>query len=237
MRRYQATVVALGLLAAIPPHPGARAQTPGQPRVTPGPSEPDWIAILEGIYGLKMFDDLLNPVKASPVDTPGLFKKAGAGPVTFRPEMALGLEAVIRGGSYFPDGDKAPETRQLWSYKYRNTGRDIETGDNLPPPLAEGSATTFDPGDKPFGLFIANDQFKDAVFSQPSMVAAHNPRLAGQPYKMMVYPYRDPKTREVVPNCYLIGWEYSTNDDFQDVVCRVDNAVLLRPGEPGGAKP
>ncbi len=238
VRRTCATALALGLLAATGPSPAARGQTPGQPRVAPGPSEPDWVAILEGVYGLKMFDDLLNPVKTSPAATPGLFKKAGPGTVTFRPEMALGLEAVIRGGTYSPGGgDKAPETRPLWSYRYRNSGRDVETGSNLPPPLLEGSETTFDPGDGPFGLYVANDQFQDSVFSEPSMVAAHNPRLAAQPYKAMVYPYRDPKTRELVPNSYLIGWEYSTNDDFQDVVCRIDNVVLIPAGGQGGSKP
>jgi hypothetical protein len=30
-----------------------------------------------------------------------------------------------------------------------------------------------------------------------------------------------------VPHSYLIGWEYSTNDDFQDVVCRIDNVELV----------
>ncbi len=45
----------------------------------------------------------------------------------------------------------------------------------------------------------------------------------------MIYRLRDPATGQVVPHSYLIGWEYSTNDDFQDVVCRVDNVVLIKP--------
>ena len=44
----------------------------------------------------------------------------------------------------------------------------------------------------------------------------------------MIYPNRDKSTGKQIANSYLIGWEYSTNDDFQDVVCRVDNVVLLR---------
>ena len=43
----------------------------------------------------------------------------------------------------------------------------------------------------------------------------------------MIYPYRDKETGQLVPHSYLIGWEYSTNDDFQDVVCRVDNVDLI----------
>jgi hypothetical protein len=44
----------------------------------------------------------------------------------------------------------------------------------------------------------------------------------------MIYPFKDTVTGKVVPNTYLIGWEYSTNDDFQDVVCKVENVELLR---------
>ena len=51
----------------------------------------------------------------------------------------------------------------------------------------------------------------------------------------MIYPNRDKATGKDIPNSYIIGWEYSTNDDFQDVVCRVDNVVLIvdkpRPGD------
>jgi hypothetical protein len=52
-------------------------------------------------------------------------------------------------------------------------------------------------------------------------------RLARRPYKAMIYPNRDRTTGRLTPNSYLIGWEYSTNDDFQDIVCQVDNVVLL----------
>ena len=60
------------------------------------------------------------------------------------------------------------------------------------------------------------------------MVKAVNARLAKQPYKAMIYPLKDVKTGKVVPNAYLIGWEYSTNDDFQDVVCEIRNVRLVK---------
>jgi hypothetical protein len=222
----RSTLFALAVLAAIPGT--VLAQTPKQPKVQPGPSEPDWVVILDTMYDLKMFDDLVNPIVTTAEATPGLFKKAGPGPVTFRPVIALGLDAVIRGGWYtIEDGATAPKTRELWHYQAKNTAKDIETGSNLPPRLAEGTTTVFDPGASPFGLWIGNDQFKDRVFSQPKQVAAHNPRLAKQPYKAMIYPFKDKKTGQIVPHSYLIGWEYSTNDDFQDVVCRIDNVDLV----------
>ena len=87
----------------------------------------------------------------------------------------------------------------------------------------------FDPGDSAFGLWVGNDQFRDRVYTQPGRVRAENPRLAKQPYKAMIYPVKDPKTGVVVRNSYLVAWEYSTNDDFQDVVCRIDNVILIRP--------
>ena len=127
----------------------------------------------------------------------------------------------------------------LWSYAFKNSSDDVKTGRNLPPPLDQVSKTTFDPGDGPFGFWASNDGFTDGgVFTEPAMVARINKRLAGQPYKAMIYPNRDRATGKAIPHSYLIGWEYSTNDDFQDIVCRVDNVVLIRPGEaaqlPGG---
>jgi len=207
----------------------ATAQTSKQPKVAPGPNEPDWVVVLDKRYGLKMFDDLLNPLKTTAQATPGLFKKAAPGPVTYTPVIALGLETTNRGGWYSPGADTAkPEKNELWSYTFKNTTSDLETGKNLPPPLADGSKTRFDPGDQPFGLWISNDGFKDGgVFSEPKVVAAVNARLAKQPYKLMIYPYKDKATGKLVPNSYLLGWEYSTNDDFQDVVCRMDNVVLV----------
>lgn len=221
-----ATAALAVALAATP----ARSQPENQPRVTPGPVEPDWVAILGGIYGLDMVEDLLNPVETSPEAVPGLFRKAGDGPVTYRPIIALGLETVNRGGYYVPGSEPGvPRAVELWSYRFKNTGQDLERGENLPPPLIQGSTTRFDPGDRAFGFWVANDGLDDGgVFTQPSEVEALNDRLAGQPYKAMIYPYHDPETKRPLPNCYLIGWEYSTNDDFQDVVCLVENVELIR---------
>jgi hypothetical protein len=200
--------------------------------VTPGPSEPDWVAILDALYGLRMFDDLANPVRTDVDAAPGLFRKAGPGPVRYRPVIALGLETETFGGWYRPGTTPAdPETAMLWTYTYKNTAQDLETGKNLPPPLSERSVIEFNPGDSPFGLWVANRGFEDGgVYTQPAVVRAFNQRLAAQPYKAMIYPYRDRESGQIVPHSYLIGWEYSTNDDFQDVVCRVDNVELIPEG-------
>jgi hypothetical protein len=251
MRRACATVVSLGLtglaLAGLSPSPGLTAAAPAQepkpapkqPKVAPGPNEPDWVVVLRDRYGLSMLDDLANPVVTTPEAVPSLFKKAGPGQVTYTPVIALGLDTVTRGGWYTPEKDAAkPAKHELWSYKFRNTAADLESGRNLPPPRLEGSNTSFDPGDVPFGLWVSNDGLKDGgVFTQPKVVAAVNARLAKQPYKAMIYPNRDKATAKVVPHSYVIGWEYSTNDDFQDVVCQVDNVDLLpADAAAGGSK-
>jgi len=209
---------------------GVRAQTPKQPKVAPGPDEPDWEVILRERYGLAIFGDLQNPVKTSALATPGLFRKAGPGPVKFTPVIALGLVTRNRGGWYpaASDREAAPKKMSLWSYVFRNTAEDLRTGTNLPPPLEKGSSIEFDAGDAPFGLWISNDGLPDGgVFSEPALVARINQRLAKQPYKAMIYPNRDKSTGKIIAHSYLIGWEYSTNDDFQDVVCQVDNVTLI----------
>jgi hypothetical protein len=94
--------------------------------------------------------------------------------------------------------------------------------------LSPVSNPSFEPPDRPFGFWISNDGLKDSdVYAQPQVVAAVNARLAKQPYKAMIYPNRDVATGKRIPHSYIIGWEYSTNDDFQDVVCQVDNVDLV----------
>jgi hypothetical protein len=215
--------------------PGSAPQTAKQPKVAPGPDEPDWEVILKKRYGLSMFGDLKNPVKTSAEATPGLFRKAGNGPVRFRPMIALGLPTRNRGGWYksLSKDQGEPAKNTLWSYIYKNTYEDLRTEQHLPPPLDKGSLTEFDPGDQPFGLWVSNDGLADGgVFSEPSLVSRLNKRLAKQPYKAMIYPNRDKASGMLIPNSYVIGWEYSTNDDFQDVVCQVDNAILIDQPQP-----
>ena len=63
--------------------PGSAFQSPKQPKVAPGPGEPDWDVILRERYGLSMFDDLKNPVKTTAVAAPDFSVKPGTGPFGF----------------------------------------------------------------------------------------------------------------------------------------------------------
>ena len=92
-------VVCTASISAILWASAALGQTAKQPKVAPGPNEPDWVVILEKQFGLSMFGDLLNPVDSTVEVTPGLFQKAGPGPVKYSPVYALGLPTTTRGGT------------------------------------------------------------------------------------------------------------------------------------------
>ena len=155
------------------------AQTPNQPKIAPGPNEPDWSVVLKNRYGLEMYADLANPVETTPEAVAGLFVKAGEGPVTYAPLIALGLETTNRGGWYrVGDGPAHPLKVNTWVYTFKNTTADLENERNLPPPLQAGSRTDFDPGDAPFGVWVSKDGLNDGgVYTQPAVVMAVNARL------------------------------------------------------------
>lgn len=208
-----------------------------QPKVAPGPGgEPDWSYLLKQQWGLDINRDLRNPPLEG-AEPAALFRRADASkPVTFTPIIALGLETPTSGGWYAVD----PRTLTLakggehgiWTYTHKQPAEEIKSGQYTPPRLERGLAH-FDPGDAVFGLWVSNEQFKgESVFTQPAMVTRLNERLRQQPYKTMIYPNRHPKTGEFIANSYIIGWEYSTNDDFQDVVTRVDNVLLIPSKQP-----
>lgn len=220
-------------------------QIAAQPPVHPADNEPNWEVVLSRQFDLDMGRDLRNP--ADGTAPAGLFIQADKKkPVTFTPLIALGLESPVHAG-WYPAGPKASDLPtdvakariELWSYAFKQPKSEMESGSFTPPPLKSGEVT-FDPGGRPFGLWVSNEAFTDGgVFTQPALVARMNERLRAQPYKAMIYPTYDPKKKQAVPNSYIIGWEYSTNDDFQDAVTRIDNVRLLpaEPALPGVLKP
>jgi gluconolactonase len=209
------------------------------PAVNPASAgEPNLVEILTGQWGLDLERDLRNPAlpKAAPA---GVFIKANKDkPVLFAPVVAYGVDPKTHGG-WYPAGPKASDVPadpakarvESWTYAFKNPASESPAGKLTPPPLQSGSIT-FDPGATPFGVWISNDSFSDGgVYSQPAAVAKANRRLSTQPYKALIYPTRDAKSKQLVPDSYLLCWEYSTNDDFQDTITRIDNVRLL-PADP-----
>jgi gluconolactonase len=225
-------------LAAMTVLSQAMVATAKQPAVTLAQNEPNWSFLLKEQWGLDTDRDLRNPVIDG--ETPaGLFQRVDPSkPVVFKPLIAWGMETPTHGG-WYPSGPKASQIppdvtrvrQELWSYAHKQTKAEWDTGKYEAPPLKSGKPD-FDPGDKPFGLWVSNENFPgEAVYTQPALVFKTNQRLRTQPYKAMIYPVRDRKEGRLVANSYLIGFEYSTNDDFQDLVARIDNVKLL-PADP-----
>lgn len=198
-----------------------------QPKVNPGPNEPDWRDILEQQWKLNVDRDLRNPLHEGAVPS-HMFVRAGRGPLKFTPIIALGREETTLGGYYRPrEGVLKYQIHEVWRFAHKQPQSEMKSGEFTPPEIHLGRAE-FEPGDEPFGLWVSNYAFKDErVFTDPRVVAATNERLKAQPYKAMIYPNVDPKTGRPIPHSYIIGWEYSDNDDFQDVVTRIDNVRLL----------
>ncbi len=219
--------VFLATLAA----PAASVAPGAQPRVRPADKEPDWADLLRHQWGLDMVGDLRNPWHKDAAPASRFVRVDGSKPVVLTPVIALGLETTVRAGIARLGAALGAERpaivkQEAWSYAFKHPHADADAAFE-PVPLKSGS-TQIDPGDGPFVLWVSNDRFDDGgVFTDPELVAAANRRLKDQPYKAMIYPCIDRGTGRPVVDSYLIGWEYSDNDDFQDLVTRIDNVRLL----------
>jgi hypothetical protein len=147
------------------------------------------------------------------------FVRSGAGPVRYEVLASWGLEKPCHGGWYRPA--PGPVTKQpLWIC---NQKRDA-------PALEPGSKTEPDPGAGEFGLYVATEGFPDEVVTTEDAKLEFVPRFpAGDKHKAHVYIAK--KEGKLIPNTYLIGWEYSTNNDNQDIVTLVSGVKAV----PGGA--
>ena len=206
------------------------------------PGEPEWGQLLKKHWGLDSERDLRNPLHPGAAPAAVFQRVDTKKPVTFKPIMAFGAKDTVHGGFYpaGPEADRLPknalkERKETWSF-IRDATATAPAADNVESlPLADGSAT-FDPQENTFGLWISCDSLKDAgVYTQPALVAKVNPPLKGQPCKVMIYPNADPVNGRPVPDSYVIGWSCDSHDDFQDVVTRIDNVLLLAaaPALPG----
>jgi hypothetical protein len=152
------------------------------------------------------------------------FVRAGEGPVKHEVLASWGLEVPCHGGWYRP-AEGPVQKRELWSVNQKRDSPDLEPG----------SKTTFEVPEGEFGLYVQTEGFKDEVVATEDAKLAYVPRFpAGDKHKAHVYIAK--KAGKVVPNTYLIGWEYSTNNDNQDIVTLVSNAKAV-PGGPYRPKP
>jgi hypothetical protein len=196
--------------------------------------EPTWPDLLTQQWGLYERYDLLNP-PAEGVAPAALFSKADlTQPVTFTPIIALGPKTITHGG-WYRAGPRADQTGsltayarpELWSYKHRSPNKEIKQGQFTPVSLESGSVE-FDPYYQIFGLWVSNDLWPDGgVFTQPAAVVRMNTRFKDQPHRTAIFTNRDAATGQPIKHSYIIGWDYSGDGQFHDVVTQIDNVKLL----------
>jgi trehalose utilization protein len=153
------------------------------------------------------------------------YVKAGPGPVKFIPLAAYGVPQICHGGWYNAgEMDKKPSRTELWKIDAPNNKR-------MAPPLMPGGKTEFDPGDKLFGLWVATEGFPgEVIYTEDALQAFIKRFPTNNRHKAHVYAaVRSDYTP--VPNAVFIGFEYSTNDDNQEVVALVENVRPFRPEE------
>lgn len=220
---------------------GMRAQAQ-HPPVADGPGgEPNWSDLLREMWALDLDQDLRNPLRPGPVAAAYFSRVDPKKPVVYKPILALGLETTTRGGWYGidmelagrsdrPHPDPAETRHELWQYTFKPS-EDQLTRAPLPAPPIERGSIEFDPKEEIIGFWVSNDNFKgEVVYTDVEYNLRHIARFKDQPYKVMIYPNIDAKTGKMIPDSYVLGWEYSTNDDFQDVVTIVENVRLLSGG-------
>lgn len=147
------------------------------------------------------------------------FVRVGAEPIRFEVLASWGLEKPCHGGWYKPVEGPATPTR-LWTV---NQKRDLPT-------MEPSSKTDFDPGPGEFGLYVSTEGFPGEIVTTEDAKLEYVPRFKpSDRHKAHVYVAK--KNGKPIPNTYLIGWEYSTNNDNQDIVTIVRN-VRAVPGGP-----
>ena len=152
------------------------------------------------------------------------FVKAGNGPVRFKPIAAYGLYKICSGGWYSaPIAAKEekplpprPDRILLWRVDSQYNKQEY-------PPVMKSSLTHFNPGNKPFGVWVSSAGFQDENVYSEDALQVYIPRFKlDDRHKAHIFAAKNNKGK-TIPNTYLIGWEYSTNNDDQDMVTMISN--------------
>lgn len=159
------------------------------------------------------------------------FVKAGTGSVTMSVVARFSPEGILPYG-WFPKG--MTTTRNTVGTMSMIT--DVQTSNKarmVLPPLATGSATSFDPGTTPFGLWVYSDQ-KAETWNEGgnpvngdydySVDALNVPAFTPPIHRYKSYPLKD-ATGAPVADSYLVAVEEAANGDYQDYVFLVQNVT------------
>ncbi|GAB4458503.1 MAG: hypothetical protein OHK0029_19830 [Armatimonadaceae bacterium] len=150
------------------------------------------------------------------------YVRAGSGLVRLTVLAAFGVLQECRGGWYAAetaakDPITAPKPIELWRIPAPENKR-------MAPPLAPGSKTAFDPGaNKPFGLWVSTAGFAgETIYTEDALQTLVKRFPSNDRHKAHTYAAVR-SDGSPVPNAVIIGFEYSTNNDNQEVVLLVEN--------------
>ena len=147
------------------------------------------------------------------------FVKAGVGTVKTYPVASYGLIKDLTAGWYSEPATavETPNFAPLWKVEAKFNKQDK-------PPLAPGAVQEFEPGATPFGLYVSTGGFVSEMVCTGDKHNAAIKRFGSKPIRKARVYAAVTSDYVPVPNAYIIGWEYSTNDDFQDIVTMIENA-------------
>lgn len=240
----QASVYGLLLVQALPvayePTLGQILTTLGYP-INVGQAQNDWnpntSMLAADLPGVEPHSDEI----AAPS-----FVKAAAGSVTMSVIARFSPEGLLPYG-WYPSGAAAPATNEALVTGAVTVGTmsmitDPQTSNKARmvfPPLAAGSATTFDPGAVPFGIWVYSDQFTETwneggnpvngnydysqdALNTDSLNANRTANVPSAVHRMKVYPIKN-AAGTVVPQTYMVAVEEAANGDYQDYVFLLGN--------------
>lgn len=154
------------------------------------------------------------------------FVKASPGNVTMTVAARFSPVGLLPYG-FFPSGSSTARTT-VGSMSMITDAQTSDKARMVYPPLATGSATTFDPGSGPFGIWVYSDQKRrkyneggnpangDYDFTVDALNTPANV------HRVKTYPLKD-KTGAIVPQNYLLAVEEAANGDYQDYVFVLGN--------------
>lgn len=166
-----------------------------------------------------------------------LFVKATAtGSVTMNVVARFSPEGILPYG-WYPSTSSTTRTTVGTMSMSPATDPDPQTSNKarmVYPPLVAGSATTFDPGTTPFGIWVYSDQKTetwneggnpvngDYDYSQDALNTDNAANTPAVVHRIKSYPLKD-ATGTVVPQTYMVAVEEAANGDYQDYVFVLGN--------------
>jgi trehalose utilization protein len=154
-----------------------------------------------------------------------LLQKMSKEPVKYRVLAAYGTLKTVRVGWYEAGN---PNKRRLLSTI------DAPNNKQMNPPLLPLVKSApkllnraFDPKNATFGLWVASESFPGEVIYTEDSLQKAIPRFSTNLHKVRAYAAVTSEGQPL-PNAIILGFEYSTNDDYQEVVMLVENIRIAR---------